>query len=154
MLQIEELTERDFRLPALLQLWEASVRASHYFLQEPDIVMLRPVVRQALLEVPQLAIIWKDDVLAGFVGADGDKVEMLFLMPVQRSIGLGRVLLQYALEQWHCNKVDVNEQNEAAVGFYRHMGFHVIGRSPLDEQGKPFPILHLTCTSPSGCTKN
>ncbi len=143
MLQIEEVTERQPLLSDLLQIWEASVRATHHFLQEPDIAALRPVVRQALLEVPQLAIICQDGALAGFVGADGDKIEMLFLTPAQRGSGLGRALLRYALEQWHCDKVDVNEQNEAAAGFYRHMGFIVIDRSPLDEQGNPFPILHL-----------
>ncbi|ENH9207696.1 GNAT family N-acetyltransferase, partial [Vibrio vulnificus] len=41
-------------------------------------------------------------------------------------------------------KVDVNEQNPQAVGFYEHMGFKVVSRSPLDDMGKPFPILHMT----------
>jgi putative acetyltransferase len=40
--------------------------------------------------------------------------------------------------------VDVNEQNEQALGFYRHLGFEVVGRSPLDGQGKPYPLLHMT----------
>ncbi len=40
-------------------------------------------------------------------------------------------------------KVDVNEQNPQAVGFYEHMGFEVISRSPLDSLGKPFPLLHM-----------
>ncbi|MDR1040632.1 MAG: GNAT family N-acetyltransferase, partial [Deltaproteobacteria bacterium] len=39
--------------------------------------------------------------------------------------------------------VDVNEQNEQGVGFYRHLGFHVISRSEYDEQGRHFPLLHL-----------
>ena len=39
--------------------------------------------------------------------------------------------------------VDVNEQNHGAVGFYRHIGFEVTGRSDLDDQGRPYPLLHL-----------
>lgn len=39
--------------------------------------------------------------------------------------------------------LDVNEQNEQAVGFYLHMGFEVAGRSELDGTGKPYPLLHL-----------
>ena len=39
--------------------------------------------------------------------------------------------------------VDVNEQNPQAVGFYNHMGFKVFKKSELDEQGNPFPILHM-----------
>jgi putative acetyltransferase len=53
------------------------------------------------------------------------------------------LLLNYAIEHQAAYKVDVNEQNPDAVGFYQHLGFNVIGRSPLDGQGNPFPLLHL-----------
>ncbi|MEN0678671.1 GNAT family N-acetyltransferase, partial [Plesiomonas shigelloides] len=46
--------------------------------------------------------------------------------------------------QLGATKVEVNEQNPLAVGFYEHMGFKVISRSPVDDMGKPFPILHMT----------
>jgi putative acetyltransferase len=39
--------------------------------------------------------------------------------------------------------VDVNEQNEQAVGFYLKMGFQVEGRSDEDGFGKPYPLLHM-----------
>ncbi|ROS69598.1 acetyltransferase (GNAT) family protein [Vibrio crassostreae] len=54
------------------------------------------------------------------------------------------MLLQHAIEQLAATKVDVNEQNPQAVGFYQHMGFKIESRSPLDDMGKPFPILHMT----------
>ena len=38
------------------------------------------------------------------------------------------------------SELTVNEQNPAAAGFYRHMGFAVYRRSELDEQGGPYPI--------------
>jgi ribosomal protein S18 acetylase RimI-like enzyme len=45
----------------------------------------------------------------------------------------------------HADSVDVNENegNDQAIGFYRHLGFRQIGRSPVDPAGNPFPILHL-----------
>jgi putative acetyltransferase len=39
--------------------------------------------------------------------------------------------------------VDVNEQNPQAIGFYEHIGFKKVARSPLDEQGKPYPLFHF-----------
>ncbi|GEM_PF-4175267 len=33
--------------------------------------------------------------------------------------------------------IDVNEQNEVALGFYLHCGFEVTGRSAVDGLGKP-----------------
>ena len=40
-------------------------------------------------------------------------------------------------------RVDVNEQNPEAVKFYEAMGFVVAERSPLDDQGRPFPLLRM-----------
>ena len=59
-----------------------------------------------------------------------------------RGNGIGKNY-QFALDSLNIHYVDVNEQNQQAFGFYRHMGFLVIGRSELDEQGNSFPILHL-----------
>jgi len=39
--------------------------------------------------------------------------------------------------------VDVNEQNPDAIKFYLAAGFTIVGRSPLDSGGRPFPLLHL-----------
>jgi putative acetyltransferase len=69
---------------------------------------------------------------------------MLFVLNEVRGQGIGTVLLQHAIEQLAATKVDVNEQNPQAVGFYQHMGFNIESRSPLDDMGKPFPILHMT----------
>ncbi|GAB1622092.1 hypothetical protein AAOGI_21420 [Agarivorans albus] len=69
---------------------------------------------------------------------------MLFIANSAREQGIGKLLLQYAIDTLNCTKVDVNEQNPAAVGFYQHMGFKLVSRSPLDDMGKPFPILHLS----------
>jgi putative acetyltransferase len=47
------------------------------------------------------------------------------------------------VEALKATRVDCNEQNEQALGFYLKMGFEVIGRSELDGTNKPYPILHM-----------
>ncbi|MDR1394592.1 MAG: GNAT family N-acetyltransferase, partial [Deltaproteobacteria bacterium] len=79
----------------------------------------------------------------GFLGAQGQKIEMLFLAPGVIGQGLGRLLIEWAVSRTGAFLVDVNEDNLSACGFYRHLGFEVFSRSPLDSQGNPFPILHL-----------
>jgi len=68
---------------------------------------------------------------------------MLFIHPDYRRKGIGKCLLHYAISKLHITRVDVNEQNEQAVGFYEHAGFTTIARSELDGTGKPYPILHM-----------
>lgn len=141
-----ELWDRETRcasLNVLLAIWERAVRSTHKFLQEEDILALRPVVREALLEIPRLAVYLEEGKPAGFLGAAGEKIEMLFLDVPAQGKGCGRALMEYAMANWHCIYVDVNEQNQQAAGFYQHMGFVVKHRSALDDQGNPSPILHL-----------
>ena len=129
----------------LAKVWEASVRATHDFLTEADIAWLRPQVRDNYFPMVQLRAFKRasDNQILGFVGVAGDNVEMLFVAPDARGQGVGRQLLAYAVQHMDATTVDVNEQNPQAVGFYEHEGFEVTGRSPLDGQGKPFPLLHM-----------
>lgn len=51
--------------------------------------------------------------------------------------------MSYAIGQVGATQVGLNEDNPQAAGFYKHIGFNVVKRSPLDSLGKPFPILHM-----------
>lgn len=81
--------------------------------------------------------------ITGFMGTSEDKIEMLFIDPAFRGKGIGKELLSYAVNTLGIKKVDVNEQNEQAVGFYLRFGFEVTGRSAVDSMGKPYPILKM-----------
>lgn len=139
------LVERsDERVSVLLGIWEASVSATHHFLSEQDIQSIKPLVEIGLRQIPSLSIITDaEDTPLGFMGVDGDKIEMLFISPQARGLGLGKRMIDHALRQLGADSLDVNEQNTQGVGFYIHMGFEVVGRSPLDGQGKPFPLLAM-----------
>jgi putative acetyltransferase len=65
------------------------------------------------------------------------------LLMTRAGKGVGKLLLQHAIAEFGANEVDVNEQNPQGVAFYRHMGFEQVGRSELDGQGNPFPLLHM-----------
>ena len=125
-------------------MWETSVRATHTFLTEDDIQFFKPLILNDFLDAVNLRCVKNDEGrILGFVGVAGGNIEMLFLDPGNRGKGIGRLLVQYAIDEMGAKKVDVNEQNPDAAGFYKHVGFEVINRSPLDSMGKPFPILHM-----------
>ena len=142
-MHIEEVKHRSKELvDELILVWESSVRATHDFLSPADLDMLRPLVRDALRQVPSLFIIKEETHVPAFLGMDGQMVDMLFVEAAFRGKGLGGALLRFALKRG-ARFVDVNEQNPKALSFYRHMGFDVMGRDEKDGLGLPFPILHL-----------
>lgn len=127
----------------IVEIWELSVRATHDFLSEEDIQYYKKQIKEHYLDAVDLYIVKKENQVLGFMGVVDDGIEMLFLNPDFRGKGLGKLFVQYALSQLGVSRVDVNEQNEQALLFYQKMGFSVKGRSALDGEGKPYPILHL-----------
>lgn len=140
---IRQATNADH--PLLLGLWQRSVRATHHFLQPSDIDALLPQLRDVYLPAVELWVaVDEQDRPLGFIGLNENHVEMLFIEPDLRGQGIGRALLDHARRSRADLSVDVNEQNPQAVGFYQHYGFVLTGRSPLDGEGRPFPLLHLS----------
>jgi putative acetyltransferase len=128
----------------VVELWEASVRATHHFLKEEDIEYFKPLILNTYLDAVELKCIKNnDEKIVGFLGVANQNLEMLFIHPEYRGKKIGKTLLNYSIAQLDVIKVDVNEQNEQAVGFYQHFGFETIKRSELDSSGKPYPTLHM-----------
>jgi putative acetyltransferase len=141
-MRIESVHKEDY--PELIELWEASVRATHDFLEEEDIAFLRPLILEQYFDAVQLRCVRDEQgKILGFCGVSECKLEMLFVLPKIRGQGIGSSLCAFAINNMSVNEVDVNEQNRKALGFYKHIGFRIIGRSPVDGQGKPFPLLHM-----------
>ncbi|MBK8023371.1 MAG: GNAT family N-acetyltransferase [Chloroflexi bacterium] len=129
--------------PRVVEVWEASVRATHDFVSSSDIEIFRPIVRDVLPKLVLACVRDEAGAVAGFIAVGDVKVEMLFIHPDCRGQGAGRRLMTHAVETLGATEVDVNEQNEQAVGFYLHLGFETFRRSELDGMGKPYPILHM-----------
>ena len=128
----------------IVEVWEASVRATHHFLPESDIQYFKPLILNEYLKTVHLECIRSlEGAIVGFMGVHDDNLEMLFIHPDARGQGLGKVLVTHAIKDLGVKRVDVNEQNPQAVGFYERMGFQVISRSETDGMGKPYPILHM-----------
>jgi putative acetyltransferase len=130
----------------LLNLWERSVRATHHFLEDSDVVALRPLVAEELASdtVDWWVLESAEEALIGFLGYTHDTIEALFIDPDHLRQGGGKFLVLHAQGlSIGPLAVDVNEQNENALEFYKALGFSVVGRSPMDADGRPFPILHM-----------
>lgn len=128
----------------LIKIWEASVRATHEFLAESDIEFFKPLILNEYFDAVELRCAMNDaEEIVGFIGVAESNVEMLFVAPESFGNGIGKKLLEYAIEYLDAKLVDVNEQNTQAYKFYEHMKFEVINRSEKDAFGKPYPLLHM-----------
>jgi putative acetyltransferase len=127
----------------VLEIWRRAVDATHDFLSSQDRHDIELEVVAFLPEAPLWLAADEDDRAIGFMLLSDSHMEALFIDPAHRGSGVGRALVQYALELHPGLTTDVNEQNVVANGFYTHLGFERIGRSAVDAQGRPYPLIHL-----------
>lgn len=133
-------------LPRLLEVWRSAVDATHDFLAPADRDEIAAHLVPDYFPHVELRVAERDGTVVGFAGVHGTSLEMLFVSADARGTGVGSALLEHAVTQLGVVTVDVNEQNPQAAGFYEHRGFEVVGRSPLDGEGRPYPLLHLRLT--------
>lgn len=99
-----ELIER------LLKVWEDSVRATHLFLSDDEIMSIKEYVPEALKGIDNL-IIAEDEKgqPVAFMGVQEGSLEMLFIAPEERGKGLGKRLIRYGIEKYGVERLAVNE---------------------------------------------
>ncbi len=127
----------------IIQIWKNSVDATHDFLTTHDRQEIEKEVVGFFSETPVWVATNDEDLPLGFMFLHDGHLEALFVDAAARGFGVGKLLISHALALHPDLSVDVNEQNQQAVGFYQHMGFQVSGRSGQDSQGRPYPLLHL-----------
>lgn len=131
--------------PTLRDIWSRSVLATHHFLKPEDYAEIKEQLIPNYFPVVTLykAIDLKTLEILGFIGVLNHNIEMLFIDADIRGKGIGRKLLDFAVDNLNVKFVDVNAQNTQALDFYLHYGCTQIKRSELDSAGKPYPILTL-----------
>jgi len=137
---IREIVTADY--PRLTEIWESAVINTHDFLKEEDFIYYKEQLPVYFQHVT-LTGFEQEGVLVGFMGIAGGNLEMLFIDNDYRGTGIGKKLTAYAIANLKVTKVDVNEQNIQAVGFYKKIGFNILKRSELDGSGREYPILHM-----------
>lgn len=137
---IRKIKETDY--PRLIEIWESAVLNTHDFLKEEDFLYYKKQL-PVYFQYVTLVGFEQEGILAGFMGIAEENLEMLFVDNEYRGTGIGKKLIAYATANLHVTKVDVNEQNTQAVGFYKYMGFNIVRRSELDGEGKEYPIWHM-----------
>lgn len=126
-----------------IEIWREAVEATHHFLSIEDRIAIDKEVCGFLPQAPLWLVVDQDDHPLAFMLIDGGHMEALFVDPAFHGQGIGAALVRHGLTLHPYMTTDVNEQNDQAIGFYERMAFSRTGRSPLDGQGRPYPLIHL-----------
>ena len=144
MKEIKKEDRDENLIQELLKVWEGSVRATHKFLSNEEILEIKKYVPEALKGITHLVIDTDaNEEAIAFMGIEDTKLEMLFIASEHRGKGIGKKMLSYGIEKYGVNDLAVNEDNPEAKSFYEHMGFTVYQRNELDDQGNPYPVLYM-----------
>ena len=137
--------------PRLAEIWDSAVTHTHDFLKKEDFLYYKERVPSYFPHVALFGL-EQENRLAGFIGIAAGNIEMLFVDNDYRGKGIGRRLVSYVVREFGVDRVDVNEQNVQAVGFYERMGFRLRAKSESDGEGKPYPILHMQLQGSAACS--
>ena len=129
--------------PRLAAIWRSAVVATHHFLDAEKIDYYGSRMSSDYLPSVEVTVAGIDGVAVGFSGTTTGFLAMLFVEAGYHGQGVGTALLREALDRYPDLHLDVNEQNPGALAFYQRHGFRIIGRSPVDDLGDPYPLLHL-----------
>ncbi|CAN7603543.1 acetyltransferase [Rhizobium sp. LjRoot98] len=127
----------------IIEVWRGAVDATHDFLTPDDRLAIDEMVCEFLPHAPLWLAVDEIDYPLAFMLIDEGHMEALFVDPALRGNGIGAALVKHGLVLHPKMTTDVNEQNDQAVRFYERMGFKQTGRSPIDGQGRPYPLIHL-----------
>jgi putative acetyltransferase len=126
----------------VLHIWRRAVDATHHFLSPTDRRNIEAEVLSFLPDAPLWLAVDDSGLPIAFMLLDHGHVEAIFADPSEHGLGIGRMVVEHS----QCIQLgltpDVNEQNAQAVGFYEHLGFERTGRSEMDSQGRPYPLIH------------
>lgn len=129
--------------PELVEIWRSAVLATHDFLDESDFTRIEDSLISEYFPAVSMLVAVHEAGPLGFAGVAEGSLEMLFVSDAVRGTGIGTALLNEAIARHGVTRVDVNEQNTEGLGFYLGRGFVQVGRSELDGDGRPYPLLHL-----------
>ena len=126
---IRELRKTDINKVA--NIWLDTNITAHYFIPEKYWKSNFELVKELLLQAT--VYVYEDNLeIRGFIGLNDEYVEGIFVSDEMQSLGIGKLLLNYAKDKRSKLLLNVYQKNTRAISFYQREGFE-LQHSGLDE---------------------
>ncbi|PSN20628.1 GNAT family N-acetyltransferase [filamentous cyanobacterium CCP5] len=120
---------------ALLDVWYRAAMIAHHFLPADHFVQERAAIAAQYLPVAETWVYERQGKVVGFISLLEQTVGGFFVDPDMQGKGVGRSLMNHAVQLRGKLDVEVFEQNAIGRRFYRRYGFVPVGQSRHDETG-------------------
>lgn len=134
---------KDEDTDTLVKIWLEASSFAHGFLGAERLLLHAEQVRNIYLQQAENWVITQDDQPVGFIGLIDQFIGGLFIDPHAHGRGLGKQLLDHALQLKRSLELDVYALNTQAHSFYLRNGFVETARNPTDSEGLPFAVIHM-----------
>lgn len=128
----------------MLDLWLRASRHGHPFLTDDQIKHQYDLTRDVYIPAAEIWVAEQGGRIIGFVALLDFLIGGLFVDPAHHGGGIGRALITQCRTLRPSLTLGVYALNQAAVGFYRHLGFTEVGRYAQDDAGLPFEVIAMT----------
>ena len=127
----------------LSSIWHEASSQAHAFLGEERLRQQMTLIETTYLPKAETWVACLDETPVGFIVLIDTFIGGLFVSPAHRGTGIGAALLAHAFRLKGDLSLTVYGQNKEAHRFYRRHGFHDVSYHPGDDDGLPFPIIHM-----------
>ncbi len=93
-----------------------------------------PLAKQYMDDASKLTNIWvyDDEFVKGLIHIENQQIVELYVDSFFENNGIGKKLIEFAIQEKGCNSVWVLEKNSNAIRFYERHGFKTTGKKELE----------------------
>ncbi len=138
-ISIRPLQEAD--LETVVDLWLKSSIKAHSFIEASFWEGQVNAMREVYIPSADTWVADYEGMLVGFVSLNEEMLAALFVHPFFQGNGIGKQLLQFAMEQSDSLVLSVYKENKRAMDFYRKQGFEAVQEQVDKHTGMPEVIM-------------
>ena len=122
---------------AVINVWLAAIEVAHPFLSDDFISREKDRVRDQHLRVAETWVFERNQRILGFIALMGNEVGGIFVDPSAQRNGIGKALMDFAVDRHGNLFLDVFKSNWLGRSFYEKYGFSIKHEHIHEETGQP-----------------